>query len=56
VWAKTGGANLQCIPIVLPAAANFTVTGARDNPEGALANLLTVLAAKGIITNGTTAS
>jgi hypothetical protein len=33
-----------------------TVTGARNNPEGALASLLTQLASLGIITNSTTAS
>ena len=33
-----------------------TVTGARDATEGALANLLVALAAKGIIVDGTTAS
>ena len=32
------------------------VTGARDETEGALANLLVALAAKGLITNSTTAS
>jgi len=30
------------------------VTGARDDPEGALANLLTALASKGIIIDSTT--
>lgn len=33
-----------------------TVTGARDETEGALANLLAALANLGIITNSTTAS
>ena len=32
------------------------VTGARDDPEGALANLLTALANLGLITNSTTAT
>ena len=36
--------------------AKQTVTGARDETEGALANLLTALANLGIITNSTTAS
>ena len=33
-----------------------SVTGARDDPEEALANLLTVLAGLGIITDDTTAT
>jgi hypothetical protein len=36
--------------------AKPTVTGARDETEGALANLLAALASLGIITNSTTAS
>jgi len=41
---------------VLAANAPAAVTGARNNPEQALANLLTVLATLGLITNSTTAS
>ena len=37
-------------------AAPRSVTGARDDPEAALANLLTALAALGLITDSTTAS
>lgn len=37
-------------------SAPITVTGQRDNPETALANLLTVLASLGLITDSTTAS
>lgn len=36
--------------------APVAVTGARNNPEAALANLLTALADLGLITDGTTAS
>jgi len=36
--------------------APLEVTGARDDPEGALADLLTQLAALGLITDSTTAS
>lgn len=36
--------------------APLTVTGARDDPEAALANLLTALATLGLITDSTTAS
>jgi len=36
--------------------APVTVTGARDVPEEALANLLTALATLGLITDSTTAS
>jgi len=53
---KSGGVNLQCIPIGFAAASSFTVSGARDDPEGALASLITALAAKGIIIDSTTAS
>jgi hypothetical protein len=53
-FSKSGGANLQCLPIAFTAAASFTVTGVRDSPEAALKNLLTVLAAKGIIVDSTT--
>jgi len=55
-FTKTGGANIQCFPISFTAAASFTVSGARDEPEGALASLITALAAKGIIIDSTTAS
>lgn len=55
-FSKSGGANLQCMPIAFAAASEFTVTGARDEPEGALASLITALAAKGIIVDNTTAS
>lgn len=51
-FAKNGGTNLQCIPISYKA----TVTGARDETEGALKDLLVKLAAKGLITDSTTAS
>ncbi|MEN6569052.1 MAG: glycosyl hydrolase family 28-related protein [Rikenellaceae bacterium] len=53
-FSKSGGANIQCFPIAFAAATSFTVTGVRDNPEAALKNLLTVLAAKGIIVDTTT--
>ena len=53
-FTKSGGANLQCFPIAFAAAASFTVTGARDTPELALKNLITALAAKGIIIDSTT--
>lgn len=53
---KSGGANIQCLPIGFAAASSFTVSGARDNPEAALASLITALAAKGIIIDSTTAS
>lgn len=36
--------------------AGTSVTGARDDPEDALANLLTVLAGLGLITDDTTAT
>jgi len=36
--------------------AKGTITGARDEPEGALANLLAYLASRGDIINNTTAS
>lgn len=38
------------------AIAKPAVSGARNNPEAALANLLTALANLGLITNSTTAS
>ncbi|HUV95801.1 MAG TPA: hypothetical protein VMX14_13380 [Anaerolineae bacterium] len=41
---------------VLTTNAPVTVTGARDETEGALANLLAALATLGLITNSTTAS
>jgi len=37
-------------------SAPVTVTGARDEPEGALKNLLIALANLGLITNSTTAT
>ena len=40
----------------LEATAPAAVTGARDDPEAALANLLTALASLGLITDTTTAS
>jgi len=40
----------------LAAGAPAVVAGARDAPEEALANLLTALAALGLITDSTTAS
>lgn len=40
----------------LAKSAAVTVTGARNDPEGALASLLTQLATLGIVTNSTTAS
>lgn len=55
-FSKTGGANLQYIPIAFTAASSFTVTGARDESEGALKDLIAKLVAKGIIVDGTTAS
>jgi len=54
-FSKSGGANLQCLPIGFAAASSFTVTGKR-NDATALTNLLTALAAKGIIIDSTTAS
>jgi hypothetical protein len=54
-FSKSGGVNLQCMPIAFAAAASFTVTGKR-NDATALTNLLTALAAKGIIIDSTTAS
>lgn len=40
----------------LAGSAPVTVTGARDDPEAALANLLTALATLGLITDATTAT
>ena len=37
-------------------SAPITVTGERDDPETALANLLTALATLGLVTDSTTAS
>ena len=54
-FAKSGGANLQCMPIAFAAASSFTVTGKR-NDATALTSLLAKLAAKGIIIDSTTAS
>jgi hypothetical protein len=54
-FVKSGGANIQCIPMAFAAASSFTVTGKR-NDATALTNLLTALAAKGIIVDSTTAS
>lgn len=56
LFSKSGGTKLQCYPIAFAAASSFTVSGARNNPEAALANLITALAAKGIIIDSTTAS
>lgn len=53
-FSKSGGANIQCFPIAFAAATSFTVTGARNTPEAALKNLITALAAKGIIIDSTT--
>jgi hypothetical protein len=55
-FSKSGGAKLQCMPIGFQTAAEFTVTGARDESEGALKDLIAKLVAKGIIIDGTTAS
>jgi hypothetical protein len=41
---------------VLSAETPSEITGARDDPEEALANLLTALATLGLITDSTTAS
>jgi hypothetical protein len=41
---------------VIAANAPVTVTGARDTPEEALANLLTALETLGLITDSTTSS
>ena len=41
---------------IIDANAPIEVTGARDDPEAALANLLNALAALGLITDSTTAS
>jgi len=54
-FTKSGGANLQYYPMAFTAASSFTVTGKR-NDSTALTNLLTALAAKGIIIDSTTAS
>jgi hypothetical protein len=54
-FSKSGGANLQCSPISFAAASSFTVTGARDDGT-ALTDLLSKLAAKGLIIDSTTAS
>jgi hypothetical protein len=54
-FSKSGGTKLQCYPIAFAAASSFTVTGKR-NDATALTNLLTTLAAKGIIIDSTTAS
>jgi len=54
-FIKSGGANIQCYPIAFAAASSFTVTGKRSDAT-ALTNLLTTLAAKGIIIDSTTAS
>jgi len=51
-FGKTGGSNIQCIPIAFAAAAAFTVTGATDAEK--VASIIAVLAAKGIIIDGTT--
>jgi len=51
----TGASGLQCIPIAFAAATSFTVTGKR-NDATALTDLLSKLAAKGIIIDSTTAS
>lgn len=54
LFNKSGGSNLQCYPIGFDAASSYTVTGARNTPEAALKNLITALAAKGIIIDSTT--
>lgn len=53
-FTKTGGVNLQAYPICFEAASSFSVTGVAA--AGTLKNLLTVLAAKGIIKDSTTAT
>lgn len=53
-FSKSGGTNLQCIPTSFASATSFTITGARNSPEAALKNLITALAAKGIIVDSTT--
>lgn len=52
-FSKSGGANLQCIPIAFAAAASFTVTGAKAG-NAALTSLISKLTAKGIIIDSTT--
>lgn len=42
------------VPLAALSAAPVAVAGERDDPESALANLLTALAALGLITDGTT--
>ena len=42
--------------VTLSNSAPLDITGARDDPEAALANLLTALATLGLITDSTTAT
>jgi|WetSurMetagenome_2_1015567.scaffolds.fasta_scaffold00157_38 hypothetical protein len=53
---KSGGANIRSYPITFASATSFTVTGARDESEGALKDLIAKLVLAGIIVDGTTAS
>jgi hypothetical protein len=53
---KNGGEKLRCMFTNFWDKAQFTVTGARDESEGALKDLITKLVAQGIIIDGTTAS
>lgn len=56
VTADDAPAALANGRIIRAGAAKPDVTGARDTPEAALANLLTALAALGLITDSTTAT
>jgi len=53
---STGCGYLQCSPVAFASNTSFTVTGARDESEGALKDLIAKLVAKGIIVDSTTAS
>lgn len=63
-FVKVGGTGIMCSPIAVgkvtsgtdAGATNFTITGARDESEGALKNLITKLCAKFGFVDGTTAS
>lgn len=52
---KTGGNNVQCVPIIFHTATGFTITGARDDGT-ALADLITKLCTKFGFIDGTTAT
>lgn len=55
--SATGKAGLTSTSTVVYSLGTATaLTGARDDPEEALANLITLLATYGIITDGTTAT